>query len=231
MTPDSSSLSNMPTDPNQPPEARGARPNGEQNSARAKWLIGLAGLLLLFASRFRQFLISILAILIPGITTGPAVSREPRPTPVKGHEKRDANAKWIFGIIIFLFVFGLSIHGILAGFLGSLKRGRFPSDRWRPVQTANRAQPVRPAFPRLQVSPPLDLQTFRAREDAELQSYGWINQTSGIVRIPIDRAMDSVLQQGLPTRSSTNQNQSGPSTYQLMQRRAEHPRPEIKEEK
>lgn len=33
------------------------------------------------------------------------------------------------------------------------------------------------------------LQELRAREENELQTYGWINRTDGVVRIPIDRAM------------------------------------------
>jgi hypothetical protein len=57
-------------------------------------------------------------------------------------------------------------------------------------------QSVRPYFPypREQVNGQIDLQAFRAQEDAELQSYGWVNRTSGIVHIPIDRAMDLVVQ-------------------------------------
>ena len=30
---------------------------------------------------------------------------------------------------------------------------------------------------------------LRAAEQEELQSYGWVNRTDGVVRIPIDRAM------------------------------------------
>jgi len=51
------------------------------------------------------------------------------------------------------------------------------------------------------------------------------------VRIPIERAMELVLQEGLPTRSATNRNQRGPSTYQLMLQRPEHRESEIKGEK
>jgi hypothetical protein len=145
--------------------------------------------------------------------------------PVRDHERRDANAKWIFAIIVFLFVFGLSIHGILAGFQSSLKHTRPPTDPWRPPPRPAGAKPVGPPGPRLQVSPPMDLESFRAREEAELHSYGWVNRTSGVVRIPIERAMELVLQQGFPTRSGT---QAGPSSYQLMQQRPEHREQEIK---
>jgi hypothetical protein len=151
--------------------------------------------------------------------------------PAKGHEERDANAAWILRIIIFLFVFGLSIHGILAGFLSALKHTSQPTDRWLPVVRSGHAGPAASPGPQLQVSAPADLEAFRAREETELHSYGWINRTSGVVRIPIERAMELVLQAGLPTRASTNQNQVGPSTYQLMQQRLEHRQPEIQGDK
>ena len=52
--------------------------------------------------------------------------------------------------------------------------------------------PETPPAPKLQVSPYADLGTLRAREDAVLQSYGWVDKGTGVVRIPIDRAMDLV---------------------------------------
>ena len=78
-------------------------------------------------------------------------------------------------------------------------------------------------MPMLQVSPPLDLQAFRTREGAKLHNYGWINRTSGIVRIPIEEAIEAVLREGLPTRNNTNENShAGPSSYQLMRQRLDH---------
>jgi len=47
-----------------------------------------------------------------------------------------------------------------------------------------------PPRPRLQITPALDLAQKRKAEDATLNSYGWIERTSGTVRIPIERAMD-----------------------------------------
>jgi hypothetical protein len=44
--------------------------------------------------------------------------------------------------------------------------------------------------PRLQITPRLDLAEKRKAEDATLNSYGWIDRTSRMVRIPIERAMD-----------------------------------------
>ena len=139
--------------------------------------------------------------------------------PLRDHERRDASPGWIFGIVLFLLVSGLIIHGMIAAFLSVLKRGTTSTDAWQPGRHTAINAPALPAFPKLQLSPPMDLQAFHAREEQELESYGWVNRTSGVVRIPIERAMDLVLQQGLPTRTATNENKTGPSSYQLMQQR------------
>ena len=47
-----------------------------------------------------------------------------------------------------------------------------------------------PPEPRLQTHPIRDLHDLRARESATLSSYGWVDRQSGVVRIPIERAMD-----------------------------------------
>ena len=53
--------------------------------------------------------------------------------------------------------------------------------------------------PRLQVSPAADFAAYHAAQQHELHSYGWIDQAHGTVHMPIERAMDLLLQRGLPT--------------------------------
>src|SRR5438445_8053634 len=120
-----------------------------------------------------------------------------------GYEKRDANPGWIFGLVFFFVILGLTIHLVLAGFLNHLKKKPPPSDSWHPIEHAAHTAPLQTNFPRLRVAPPRDLAEFRAREEAELNSYGWVNKTAGIVRIPIDSAVESPLQKGLPGRTTT----------------------------
>jgi hypothetical protein len=40
---------------------------------------------------------------------------------------------------------------------------------------------------------------FKSKESESLSSYGWVDRQAGIVRIPIDRAMELVLKKGLPS--------------------------------
>lgn len=56
--------------------------------------------------------------------------------------------------------------------------------------------------PRLQASPKRDLDELRQAEDKALNSYGWIDRDAGQVRIPIDRAMELMVQRGLPFRAA-----------------------------
>jgi hypothetical protein len=57
--------------------------------------------------------------------------------------------------------------------------------------------------PQLQQTPIPDLKGFHAAEDKVLNSYGWVDQSKGVVRIPIDRAIDVVAKRGLPSRPVT----------------------------
>lgn len=144
------------------------------------------------------------------------------PRPNRGHEHRDANVAWIFGLVLFLFVAGISLHFILSALLNSLKHSPQPHDSWSPLPGVARATPSTAPGPHLQISPPLDLASFRAREESKLNSYGWVNKTTGIVRVPIERAMQLVLEKGLPVRTSTNQTHAGPSPDQLIRERPLH---------
>ena len=56
----------------------------------------------------------------------------------------------------------------------------------------------RPPEPRLQPSPREDLAAMRAEENAQLRGYGWVDRGAGIARIPVDRAVEILLEQGLP---------------------------------
>jgi hypothetical protein len=57
-----------------------------------------------------------------------------------------------------------------------------------------------PPEPRLQISPQQDMRQMRAAEMAALHSYGWVDRQAGIVRIPIERAIELLAERGLPAR-------------------------------
>lgn len=55
--------------------------------------------------------------------------------------------------------------------------------------------------PQLEIDERTQLDQIRLKEEETLATYGWVDQKAGIVRIPIERAMDLIAQRGLPTRS------------------------------
>src|SRR4051812_22751308 len=57
--------------------------------------------------------------------------------------------------------------------------------------------------PALQSAPAEDLHILREREDRTLQNYTWVNRKEGVIRIPLDRARELILQRGLPATAST----------------------------
>jgi hypothetical protein len=65
------------------------------------------------------------------------------------------------------------------------------------VVKSEMSEPLR-SFPRLVTSEPRVLADFRAREEALLTSYGWVEKDKGLARIPIDEAMRIVAAHGLP---------------------------------
>ncbi len=56
--------------------------------------------------------------------------------------------------------------------------------------------------PRLEEDERGQLNGIRMQQENTLYSYGWVDEKAGTVRIPIDRAMDLLVQRGLPVHSS-----------------------------
>ena len=63
------------------------------------------------------------------------------------------------------------------------------------------SQPVVPPEPRIEVAPYEQLQQLRVKEDHILNSYAWVDKQSGVVRVPIDRAIDLLAAKGLPSHN------------------------------
>ena len=57
--------------------------------------------------------------------------------------------------------------------------------------------------PRLEEDERAELNDIRVPEEDRLNSYGWADEKAGTVHIPIERAMQLIVQRGLPTRPQT----------------------------
>lgn len=58
-----------------------------------------------------------------------------------------------------------------------------------------------PPAPRLQTDPAGERLELEERDRARLETYGWVDREQGVVRIPLERAMDLVAEEGLPVRA------------------------------
>ena len=111
-----------------------------------------------------------------------------------GHELSDLSPRAIaiFGIalaatVIACVILAMWIFGFFAALATKLD-----------VPPSPLAKQATPAGPHLQVSAPKDLAEMLAAEEKILNSYDWVDRQAGSVRIPIDRAMQLLVERGLP---------------------------------
>jgi hypothetical protein len=112
-----------------------------------------------------------------------------------GHETTDVNAwaigKFAIGLVVVCVVSIALLFGLLKFFQSREE-----------TSVANTVEPTKMfPQPQLQKTPIPDLKAIRAEEDKLLNGYAWVDQPKGVVRIPVDRAIEVLAQRGLPTRS------------------------------
>src|SRR5262245_40404521 len=115
-----------------------------------------------------------------------------------GYEKRSVNIKIILELGAATIVIAVLIYLLMwAVFIYYDKRETSSGKLFESAPVVSLRQKL-PPEPRLQTDPQLDLIQLRELEDKELNSYGWIDRDSGTVRIPVDRAIDRLVERGLP---------------------------------
>jgi hypothetical protein len=115
------------------------------------------------------------------------------------HDDREIDARAIVRMAAGLTVITVGVLGV-AWFTTSWLTGEEKVHHAAPPPIAARG-PTGPAEPRLQPAPPLDLDVLRAEEEQALLRYRWVDKNAGVVGLPIDRAMELVVQRGLPARA------------------------------
>jgi len=66
--------------------------------------------------------------------------------------------------------------------------------------------------PRLEIDERNQFDDERLREEKSLYSYGWVDEKAETVHIPIERAMDLLVQRGLPVRPQNTASQAATGT-------------------
>jgi hypothetical protein len=123
------------------------------------------------------------------------------PATGSGHEHTDTDVWMIVQFAIWLAASAVVIHLLMWGMFDWFVISR---EKTAPVLefplTAGQG-PRLPAGPRLQRFPANEISDFRQRENAELNSYGYIDRNAGTVHIPIAEAMRLAVERGLPSRA------------------------------
>lgn len=116
-------------------------------------------------------------------------------TPAHPRHDRDIDLRAVIGFVgglaMLLVASSALCWGLYVTFRERLVRGDPPPS---PLPAAN--VPVVPPEPRLQLDPKQDMAGLRARDEAILDSHGWVDRRSGIARIPIARAIELSLSPG-----------------------------------
>ena len=130
------------------------------------------------------------------------VNDEYGPTPPGAkyeHTDIDVNVGYKFGLWLAISMF-ISI-GIVTGVFKLFESQGHSANVLAQKYPLAVGQHKEPPTPHLQSQPFKDVYTLRQAEAAKLSSYGWVDKEGGVARLPIDRAIDVMLERGFPARA------------------------------
>jgi hypothetical protein len=104
----------------------------------------------------------------------------------RGHELFDFDVRYIGWFAVGLVILLIATAGMAFFMLGGWRISNAVTAR------QSTAGSVTGPFATLQDTPQQDLRDYRRSKAAELEGYHWVDRSSGIVRIPIERAMQLV---------------------------------------
>jgi hypothetical protein len=113
----------------------------------------------------------------------------PDPPPPLRYEKRDVEARAVLRFSVMLGVFAVITTLVLLPVFGWLRSRELGQDPPAPAMGRQAPGARQAPEPRLQVSPPQDLQAVQRDAERRLHSYGWVDEDKRIVHIPIEDAM------------------------------------------
>ncbi len=120
-------------------------------------------------------------------------------------EKSQADFRVVHGFLILLAINIALVFVILWGFYAWVRNTGEVTRRNVPSPITYSQAPAIPS-PVLQPDPVADYNDMHVLENQRLNTYHWIDKQAGIARIPINRAMDLLVQRGLPVEAGGNPN-------------------------
>ena len=123
------------------------------------------------------------------------------PSTDAGYETSDASARtllaWAAGLVAVLITAALTTWVFFDALAAYAKR---TDPKVSPLAATESSAPPEP---RLLTKEPEDLAAVRKGEDQVLRTYDWVDRERGVVRMPIERALELVAKEGLPSRSAS----------------------------
>ena len=138
------------------------------------------------------------------------------------YERRDIGAAGVLYFLLGLVVSGLFVYFVVDGIYHYLEQRnesqqtaisplvtnadkdtrKLPPEYKTDSESTDYEKYLKKNFPtpQLETNERSELNGARLKEEQTLATYDYIDQNAGIVRIPIDRAMDLIAERGLPTR-------------------------------
>ena len=123
-----------------------------------------------------------------------------------GFEREDLGTKPVFGFLISLVITGILVYFLIWGIFHFLddydkkhQQNRSPLLQAESNTREVQAQKIQ-SFPqpRLEEDERTELDGFRYGEEERLHSYGWVDEKAQVTHIPIEQAMEMIVQRGLP---------------------------------
>jgi hypothetical protein len=152
-----------------------------------------------------------------------------------GFEREDLSSRGVFAFMIGLAVVGVVIYFIIISmysFLDKYERSQMATAS--PLVTSKGAMSrvvtqdymdqrfKENGVPMLETNERGQFRDFLMNQENQLNSYGWVDENTGVAHIPIERAMELTLQRGLPVyaQSSADLGKTAPSNAPAKKRAA-----------
>jgi hypothetical protein len=122
------------------------------------------------------------------------------------YEKFELSIGGVIVFVVALLIAAVAMHAALWDWWRNIGGEKTAARFWSPASEARSGEGR--FTPQLQLAPATDWKSYRREQQTLLESYGWEDRSNGIVRIPIDQAIDRVIAHGLPKWGSSNQSLS-----------------------
>ncbi len=128
-----------------------------------------------------------------------------------GYEHEDLGTRGIFAFLVGLVVSGVVIYFIVVGmysFLDRYERSQMTTSSPLVPLNGDMSRLVTKGqvdglfkengAPMLEINERGQFRDFLLNQENQLNSYGWVDEKTGVAHIPIERAMELTVQRGLP---------------------------------